>query len=259
MQLRGDTERALRSVLLPNKDGLLLAELEREFRSLVGRDLPYEALGYRSPLMMLQNMQDVVRMEKVPGSVHILVHARPDKSTQHIANMVRTQRDNPEGYSKLTRQIVSRSRGQSKSLDFGRRSLTGGSERLEKMDPKPLVNNSCKPVKKVENFKAFLVSAAEDESPKCFTHLKPASYPKINNFTQPSKVDSLTDVDSVELTVKATLAAGIPKELFLGGVSLETTRGRGEVVIRLTGARNEVRRVYINVQSWVASKERNSY
>jgi len=102
---REETRRLLRSVLLPNKKGLLLTDLEKEFRGMTGTYVPYRALGYSSLMSLLMDMSDVATMEKLPSG-HQLVMATPDHSTQHIADMVSCQKDNMEGYNQNTGRVL---------------------------------------------------------------------------------------------------------------------------------------------------------
>merc|ERR1719318_1492718 len=102
---REETRKLVRSVLLPNKKGLLLTDLEREYRGMTGSPVPYRGLGYSSVLSMLLDMKDVATLEKLPSG-HQLVLATPDQSTQHIADMVSCQRDNMEGYNQNTGRVL---------------------------------------------------------------------------------------------------------------------------------------------------------
>ena len=77
---REEIRKLLRSVLLPNKKGLLLTDLEKEYRGMTGSPVPYRGLGYSSVLSMLLDMKDVATLEKLPSG-HQLVLATPDQST----------------------------------------------------------------------------------------------------------------------------------------------------------------------------------
>jgi len=91
-RLQEETKKMLRSVLLPNKEGLLLSDLEREFQGIVGYPIPWRKLGHISLLEMVRSMPGVVIVESL-GEGHILLHAAPDKSTRHIADLVSKQFD----------------------------------------------------------------------------------------------------------------------------------------------------------------------
>ena len=88
--LEEETRKMLRSVLLPYRDGLLLADLPCEYRMTVGSLLPWRALGHPSLLAMLLAMPEVVRVERLAAG-HLLLHATADPSTRHIADMVSQQ------------------------------------------------------------------------------------------------------------------------------------------------------------------------
>jgi len=92
LRLEEDTKKMLRSVLLPNKEGLLLSDLEREFLGMVGYSIPWRRLGHMSLLEMVRSMPGVVIVETL-GQGHILLHAAPDQSTRHIADLVSKQYD----------------------------------------------------------------------------------------------------------------------------------------------------------------------
>jgi len=90
--LEEETRKMLRSVLLPYRDGLVLADLACEYRNTVGSFLPWRALGHASLLALLLAMPEVVRVERLAAG-HMLLHATAEPSTQHIADMVSQQFD----------------------------------------------------------------------------------------------------------------------------------------------------------------------
>ena len=92
VMLEEETRKMLRSVLLPYRDGLLLADLPCEYRMTVGSLLPWRALGHPSLLAMLLAMPEVVRVERLAAG-HLPLHATADPSTRHIADMVSQQFD----------------------------------------------------------------------------------------------------------------------------------------------------------------------
>ena len=97
-QLYNDTCKMIRSVLLPNKYGLFLCNLEREYRGLLGERLQWKRLGFHSLKDMIMKIPEVVTVEIV-GDGQLLLHATPNSSTEHIANMVSKQRDCVKGYN----------------------------------------------------------------------------------------------------------------------------------------------------------------
>ena len=104
-QKRHEVEMLLRCVLLPNKKGLLMSDLEHEYRGMTGSRIPYKSLGYNSLLSMVKDMRDVARLQMLPSG-HLLVRAAADESTQHIAEMVNCQKDNMEGYNQHTGKVL---------------------------------------------------------------------------------------------------------------------------------------------------------
>ena len=91
-----DTVIKLRSVLLPNKKGLLLSVLDSEYYGMLGENIPYTQLGLKSLLSLLRCIPDVVSLSRL-GDGRYLVTATADDNTKHIADMVSRQKDNTEG------------------------------------------------------------------------------------------------------------------------------------------------------------------
>ena len=85
--------------------------MEREFQGIVGFPIPWRKLGHISLLEMVcsssfitsfsYSLLDDLQVRSMPGVViveslgqgHILLHAAPDKSTRHIADLVSKQFD----------------------------------------------------------------------------------------------------------------------------------------------------------------------
>ena len=95
----------IRSVLLLNKNGLLLESFEKEYREAVGKAVPYKALGFASSHELLVSMPEVVALQALPGG-HVLLVAVPDEKTEHMARMVGSQRETQGGYNYRTGQVV---------------------------------------------------------------------------------------------------------------------------------------------------------
>ena len=102
-----EVKRMLRSLLLPNKHGLLVTDLTPEYWGMMGKGIPWRALGFSSLLALLKAMPDTCSLVELPGG-ELLVRARPDTSTQHIAAMVAEQKENREGYNQHTGRVVAR-------------------------------------------------------------------------------------------------------------------------------------------------------
>ena len=58
--------RLLRSVLIPNKDGLLISAVEDEYYGMTGERIPYRQLGFRSFHQMLQENPQLGKLERLP-------------------------------------------------------------------------------------------------------------------------------------------------------------------------------------------------
>eukprot|EP00092_Neocalanus_flemingeri_P040548 GFUD01044154.1.p1 GENE.GFUD01044154.1~~GFUD01044154.1.p1 ORF type:complete len:856 (+),score=209.24 GFUD01044154.1:57-2570(+) len=95
----------IRSVLLYNKHGLLVEEFEREFRSMIGKHVPYKLVGYNSAYDLVSNIPDVVQVTHLDGGQTLLL-AMPDEKTEHISKMVGNQRSNREGFNYRTGEVL---------------------------------------------------------------------------------------------------------------------------------------------------------
>lgn len=103
--LRSDVSIKLRSILLPNKKGLVLSALEREYQGMLGENIPFRRLGYSSLLSMLKDLPDVVSISSISGGNYLIMGTADDK-TKHIAEMVNKQRDNNEGKGTFQLKVV---------------------------------------------------------------------------------------------------------------------------------------------------------
>ena len=103
-ELKSDTVIKLRSVLLPNKKGLLLSVLDAEYYGMLGENIPFVKLGHQSLLSFLRSIPDVVSLSRF-GDGRYLVTATADDNTKHIADMVSKQKDNTEGKASLAQYI----------------------------------------------------------------------------------------------------------------------------------------------------------
>ena len=62
----------LRSVLIPNKDGLLISAVEDEYHGMTGERVPYRQLGHQNIYQLLQNCPQLVRIERLPDGNQIV-------------------------------------------------------------------------------------------------------------------------------------------------------------------------------------------
>jgi len=106
-KLLQQTIKNTRSVLLPNRDGLLLDAFEKEYRGFFGFPFPYQRLGFANTMDLVESLHhlNAVGVERLPSG-HILLKGIPDKNTEHVSRMVKNQRRNEEGYNRRTAQII---------------------------------------------------------------------------------------------------------------------------------------------------------
>ena len=64
--LMEEFSRLLRSVLIPNKDGLLISAVQDEYYSFTGFRIPYRQLGFQSSVQLLQNCPELAIIERLP-------------------------------------------------------------------------------------------------------------------------------------------------------------------------------------------------
>ena len=95
----------IRSILLYNKHGLLFEQFEKEFKSVMGKSVPYKMLGFNSVYDMLHNLTDVVQITHLKDGQSLLV-AVPDETTEHIAKMIGNQRSNTDGFNYRTGEVL---------------------------------------------------------------------------------------------------------------------------------------------------------
>ena len=90
-----------------NKNGLVIDEFEREFKSCNGKAIAYKFLGYDSLYDLLVSIPEVVQVLTITGGQTLLL-AVQDEKTQHIAKMVGNQRESVDGFNRRTASIISR-------------------------------------------------------------------------------------------------------------------------------------------------------
>ncbi|XP_060571770.1 tudor domain-containing protein 7-like isoform X2 [Ruditapes philippinarum] len=93
----------LRSVLIGVKEGVLATRLQKEYKEIVGENIPYLKMGFPSFEKFILSMPDVARIDRRGGD--IMIKAVADKSTSHIQALVSKQR------SKRVNKPVRRPRG----------------------------------------------------------------------------------------------------------------------------------------------------
>ena len=79
-----EAKQLLRSLLLPEKNGLILTALEKEYMENVGGKIPFRECGFQTCLSFLESISDAVEVKKLSDGVNILCTAVPDRSVSHI-------------------------------------------------------------------------------------------------------------------------------------------------------------------------------
>lgn len=79
-----EAKQLLRSLLLPEKNGLILTALEKEYMENVGGIIPFRKCGFQTCLSFLESISDAVEVKRLSDGVNILCTAVPDRSVSHI-------------------------------------------------------------------------------------------------------------------------------------------------------------------------------
>ncbi|XP_067912958.1 tudor domain-containing protein 5 [Heterodontus francisci] len=80
-------KKELRSLLISAKNSLTPVELERDYRSMMGKQLPLCALGYRSVLELVSNIPDTIKIHTC-GDGSILLKGVGNETTKGIEELV---------------------------------------------------------------------------------------------------------------------------------------------------------------------------
>ena len=65
-------------------------ELERAYRDLVGRPIPFRSLGFGDVVLFLESIPDVVELQRLTNG-DLLAKAKADEKDSHIAKFVAKQ------------------------------------------------------------------------------------------------------------------------------------------------------------------------
>ena len=84
-------KRNIRSTLIRYKYGILLEEFEREYKSLVGKQLPFKLLGFTTVLDMVASMPDVLNVIELSNGTTML-QGVPDEKTKELVSKMRLPR-----------------------------------------------------------------------------------------------------------------------------------------------------------------------
>ena len=94
-QLLAQLKKDIVSTVLPYKEGVTESELRRAYRSLLGKDVPFEEAGFRSLRDLLRALPSLKR-DEVDGRWKAI----PDESTRHLAALISAQRTKTKGNKK---------------------------------------------------------------------------------------------------------------------------------------------------------------
>ena len=79
-----DAKQLIRSLLLTEKNGLILTALEKEYMNLVGTVLPFKQFGFHDSLSFIKSISDTVEADQLSDGINVLCKAVPDTSVNHI-------------------------------------------------------------------------------------------------------------------------------------------------------------------------------
>lgn len=88
-----ETKILLKSVLVANKKGLPFIRLEREYKSIIGKPIPYMKLGFHTLEDFLRDIPDTVLIEEDERGVK-LAKVKVDSTVAHINKFVQNQKEN---------------------------------------------------------------------------------------------------------------------------------------------------------------------
>ena len=79
-----EAKQLIRSLLLTEKNGLILTALEKEHLNLVGAPIPSKEFGFQDSLSFLKSISDAVQVEPLKDGLNVLCKGIPDSSVNHI-------------------------------------------------------------------------------------------------------------------------------------------------------------------------------
>ncbi|MEE6495799.1 hypothetical protein FKM82_002149 [Ascaphus truei] len=99
--------KAVRSLLIASKKGMRVSELEKDYRMMIGSQLPLRVLGYRSTMELLMDMPDVVNISS-NGDGTMLLSAVVDEATKGMADLISRQNTPRVRKKPTTRHVIPR-------------------------------------------------------------------------------------------------------------------------------------------------------
>ena len=79
-----EAKQLIRSLLLTEKNGLILTALEKEYMNLVGTALPFKQFEFQDSLSFIKSISDAVEVDQLSDGINVLCKAVPDSSVNHI-------------------------------------------------------------------------------------------------------------------------------------------------------------------------------
>lgn len=99
--LRKEVTKNVRGLLLSVQNGLTVAEIQRDYKCMIGKPFPFRELGHNTPLDLLKDLSDVARPSWENGV--LVLRGIPDATTRHIARLVaRQKKSSPRRKKRLT-------------------------------------------------------------------------------------------------------------------------------------------------------------
>ena len=89
-----------------NQMGLLITEFKKEYRSMVGKPVPYSVLGINDPVELASLMPDVVKIVEL-SSGEVFLQAVPDEKTEELADAIKSQKYVRDGFNWQTGNVLS--------------------------------------------------------------------------------------------------------------------------------------------------------
>lgn len=96
---------SLRSLLLSSKGGIPLHLLLKEYRDMIGEDIPLRDLGYSSIDQFVQNVPDICRISHSTNGT-VMIHGIPTEKNAHIANMIALQKSKKSKVYSAPRRLL---------------------------------------------------------------------------------------------------------------------------------------------------------
>lgn len=114
-----DVKCIVRSILVTEKGGMTIPQLEREYRSNEGQPVPYAKFGCRSIREFLNKISDTVRITNVNGEER--VQAKGNSDLEHIDRMVKQQKPSATKAKVKHSMVHNRSQRGRPASSFGQR------------------------------------------------------------------------------------------------------------------------------------------